>query len=158
MRLDRLDADAQVIGDLFIQATGHDAFQHLGFAQRQFGQQGVAAGGKLVVGKRALGMLQHALHQAYKLVFLERFLDEIHRTLLHRVDRHRHVAVAGDEDDGQRRVVFDQAVLQLQAGHAAHADVDNQAGYLARVVAAQERLGRIETAYPVVLALQQPLQ
>ena len=52
----------------------------------------------------------------------------------------------------------DQAVLQLQPGHAAHADVDDQAGHFARVVAAQKGFGRVEAAHPVVLAFEQPLQ
>ena len=34
-----------------------------------------------------------------ELFFLERLLDEIERAVLHRLHRHRHVAVAGDEDD-----------------------------------------------------------
>jgi hypothetical protein len=43
--------------------------------------------------------------------------------------------MARDEHDRQGRAAFQEAVLQLQAGHAAHADVDDQAGDLARVVA-----------------------
>jgi hypothetical protein len=66
--------------------------------------------------------------------------------------------VAGDEDDGQGRAAFDQAALQLQPGHATHADIDNQAGHFARVVAAQERLGGVKTAHPVTFAFEQPLQ
>jgi hypothetical protein len=50
------------------------------------------------------------------------------------------------------------SLRRLQAGHAIHPDVDNQACQLAWVVAAQEGLGRIEAAYPVVFALKQPLQ
>ena len=43
VRLDRLDADAQVVGDLLVQAAGDDALQHLGFAGGQARQQGLAA-------------------------------------------------------------------------------------------------------------------
>jgi hypothetical protein len=39
---------------------------------------------------------------------------------------------------GERRST--SRVLQLQPGHAAHADVDDQAGHFARVVAGQEGL------------------
>jgi hypothetical protein len=60
-------------------------------------------------------MVQHALDQADQFFFLEGLLDEVHRAFFHGVDRHGHVAVAGDEDDGQRRLALDQAVLQLQA-------------------------------------------
>ena len=45
---------------------------------------------------------------------------------------------------GSGELALDQAVLQLQAGHAVHADVGDQAGDLARVVAGEERLGRVE--------------
>jgi hypothetical protein len=85
-------------------------------------------------------------------------LDEIHGAFFHGVDRHGHVAVAGDEHDGERRLALDQAVLQLQARHAAHADVDDQAGDFARVVAGEEGFGRVVAADPVVLAFEQPLQ
>jgi hypothetical protein len=98
------------------------------------------------------------LNQVNQLVFFEGLLDEIHGTLFHGVHRHGHIAVTGDEDDGQGRVRIDQAVLQLQAGHAIHADVHNQAGHFARVVATQKRLGGVEAAYTVVLAFQKPLQ
>ena len=66
--------------------------------------------------------------------------------------------MASDEDNGQRRAALQQAVLKLQPGHATHADVDNQAGYLTRVVAAQKRFSRLEAAHAVVFALQQPLE
>ena len=38
--LHRLDADAQIVGNLLVQATGDDTLEHLGFAARQLGQQG----------------------------------------------------------------------------------------------------------------------
>ena len=103
-------------------------------------------------------MFEHALDEAHELVLLEGLLDEIHGPLLHGVDCHRNVAMAGDEDDGQGRVVFDEPVLQLQAGHSPHADIDDQAGHLAGIVPAEEGLGRVETAHAVVLAFEQPLQ
>jgi hypothetical protein len=57
-----------------------------------------------------------------------------------------------------RRLALDQSVLQFQAGHAAHADVDDQAGHFARVVARQKGLGGVKATHAVVLAFQQPLQ
>jgi hypothetical protein len=112
----------------------------------------------LVLAEGAARLVQHALDQAHELVFLEGLLDEVHRALLHRGDGHRHVAVAGDEHDGQRALALEQAVLQFEAAHAVHADVGDQAGHLARVEARQERLGRVEALDAVVLAFQQPLQ
>ena len=66
--------------------------------------------------------------------------------------------MAGDEGHRQRRAALEQAVLQLEAAHAVHADVGDQAGHFARVEARQERLGRVEALDAVVLALEQPLQ
>ncbi len=66
--------------------------------------------------------------------------------------------MAGDEGDGQGRAALDQLVLQLEAAHAVHADVGDQAGDLARVEAGEERLGGVEALDTIVLALEQPLQ
>ena len=158
MRFHRLDADAQIVGDLLVQATGNDAFEHLGFAARQFGQQGIAAGGLLVACKRLAGFVQHALDQAQQFFFLERFLDEVHLAFFHGRDRHGHVAMAGDEHDRQGGFALNQAVLQFQTGHSAHADVGDQAGDFARVVAADEGFGTVKATHPVILAFEQPLQ
>src|ERR1700761_3499319 len=40
MRLHRLDADAQVVGDLLVQAAGDDALEHLGLAGGEAGGAG----------------------------------------------------------------------------------------------------------------------
>jgi hypothetical protein len=48
--------------------------------------------------------------------------------------------VAGDEDDWQRRLALEQAVLQLKAAHAVHADVCDQAGHFAGVETREEGL------------------
>ncbi|MCY1552842.1 hypothetical protein D9M68_892660 [compost metagenome] len=66
--------------------------------------------------------------------------------------------MAGDEDDGQGGLTLDQALLQLHAGHATHADVGYEASHLAGVVAAEKGLGRFEAADPEVLAFEQPLK
>ena len=58
--------------------------------------------------------------------------------------------------NGER--ALEQLVLQLEAAHAVHADVGDQAGDLARIEAGEERLGRVEALDAVVLALEQPLQ
>ncbi|MCY1550562.1 hypothetical protein D9M68_868260 [compost metagenome] len=56
-------------------------------------------------------MLQHAFDESHQLVFLERLLDEVQRAALHGLHRHGHVAVPGDEHDGQRRLALDQTFL-----------------------------------------------
>jgi hypothetical protein len=103
-------------------------------------------------------LVQHALDQAHQLVFLEGLLDEIHAPffMVSTAMGTSPWPVMKTMGSGER--AFDQAVLQLQPGHAAHADVHNQAGHFAGVVAAQEGLGGVKAANAVVLAFQQPLQ
>jgi len=52
--------------------------------------------------KAALACSSAFLDHGDDALALERFLDEIDRAFFHRIDGHGHVAVAGDEDDGQR--------------------------------------------------------
>src|SRR6218665_187679 len=59
--------------------------------------------GLLVVGEVWAGMVEHAFAQPYQFGLVKGFLDEVQRAFLHRVHGHGHVAMAGDEDDGQRR-------------------------------------------------------
>ncbi|MCY1376831.1 hypothetical protein D9M69_643510 [compost metagenome] len=66
--------------------------------------------------------------------------------------------MAGDDHDRQRRAPFDQPILQFEAGHAGHADIDDQTGDFARVVSGEKGFGGLETADSVVLAFEQPLQ
>ncbi|MPN05058.1 hypothetical protein SDC9_152308 [bioreactor metagenome] len=111
-----------------------------------------------MAGKGFAGVIQHALDQTQQLFFVERLLDEVQCAFLHGVHSHGHIAVTGDEDDGQRRLALDQTVLQFQTGHAAHADVNDQTGDFTRVVAGQKRFSRIKATHTVVFAFQQPLQ
>lgn len=71
---------------------------------------------------------------------------------------HGYVAVACDEDDGQGGFAFDEAVLQLQASHAAHADINKQAGNFAGVEVFEKALGRVKGAHVPAFAFKQPLQ
>ena len=158
MGLNRFDADAQVIGDLFVQTSGDDALKHLGFTPGELGQQGFSAGALLRADERLACAFEHAFDQVQELCFLEGFLDEVHGAVFHGLHGHGHVAMTRDEHDGQGRLAFDQPSLELHAVHATHANVRNQASDFARVVAAQEGLGRLVTAHPVVFAFKQPLQ
>ena len=141
MGLNRFDADIEVIGNLLVEAACHDALQHLGFARGELAHQQFARAGLLVLGKSRAGAGLHFFDQGDQLVFVKRFLDEVERAFFHGLYRHGHVAVRGDEDDGQGRLALDQLVLQLQTAHALHADVDKKAGNLVGVKTAQERFG-----------------
>src|SRR6478736_4607543 len=49
VRLDRLDADAEIVGDLLVEAAGDDALEHLRLARGEAREEGVAAGLLLVL-------------------------------------------------------------------------------------------------------------
>ena len=83
---------------------------------------------------------QRALHAIEQFLVAKRLLQEIEGAVLHGFDRHRDVAVAGDEDDRDRRAAQVQLVLHLEPAHARHAHVEHQAAGLRRVVARQEFL------------------
>jgi hypothetical protein len=71
--------------------------------------------------------LERLVDAVEQVLVAERLLDEVDRAGLHRLDRHRHVAVAGDEDDRQDRVALVELDLQFETAHAGHADVEHQA-------------------------------
>ena len=96
---------------MLVQAPSDDAFEHLRLAPGEFGQQRVAVGRVLGLGKGFARVVEHALDQGQQLGFVEGLLDEVEGALFHGVHGHGHVAVAGNEDDGQGGLVLDQAVL-----------------------------------------------
>ena len=62
----------------------------------------------------------------------DRLFDEIQRARLHRFDRHRHVAVAGDHDRGQAMAVVMELAQQFEPAHSRQIGVDQQAGGMDR--------------------------
>jgi hypothetical protein len=56
--------------------------------------------------------------------------DEVEGAIAHRPHRHRNAAVAGEEQDRQRRVVDAQHFLQFEAAHQRHAHVEQQTARL----------------------------
>ncbi|MCY1561894.1 hypothetical protein D9M68_992120 [compost metagenome] len=99
-------------------------------------------------------LLQHARHDFAQIRFIERLFQEIDRAFFHRRHGHRHVAVAGDEHDGQRGIAGDQLFLQFQAAHAGHAHVEDQHADLAGVVVFQERFAAGVGANAVAVGFQ----
>ena len=70
---------------------------------------------------------QSLVDRVEQLLLAVGLLHEIDRAVLDRLDRHRDVAVAADEDDRDARAHGVQPLLQRQAAHARHAHVQHQA-------------------------------
>jgi len=62
--------------------------------------------------------LQSAADRCQQNVIAERFLDEIDRAALHRLDRQRHISVTGDHDNWHVAVLHPQLLEQLDTAHA----------------------------------------
>jgi hypothetical protein len=58
-----------------------------------------------------------------------RLRKELDRSRLHRHDRHGNVAVAGDEDYGQKIAGFDQDFLKLESAGTRQSDVEHDASW-----------------------------
>ena len=110
------------IKDVFAQAVHHrtlpDQLFHQLAAIRQLAAQGAVVHHQTAGAGGLFGQLAHAVR-------VERLFKEIKRTDAHRLDRHRHVAVAGDHDHWQRAVVAHQFLQELHPVHAGHLDVRN---------------------------------
>ena len=74
------------------------------------------------------GALQHAVDEFLHLLLLEGLLDEVDRPLLEGFDRLRHVAVAGDEDEGRVDATLEEVILNVRTRHAGHAQVAQNHG------------------------------
>jgi hypothetical protein len=69
----------------------------------------------------------------------KRLLEEVDRAELHPRHCHRHVAVPGHEDEGQVLSPAQEFIVQLDAAHAVHANVEHQAGKRRGVESLQKR-------------------
>ena len=74
---------------------------------------------------------------------VDRLLDEVLRAGLDGGDRHRHVGMAGDQDDGQRKAAARKLAHELDAVHARHAHVGHDAARAASRRLPEEGVGRV---------------
>jgi len=156
--LDRAHRDVQLVGDDLVELAGQDQLHDLFLAARQLGQSlghGVAGGDLGLVAGVELERLDHQVDQV---VVVEGLLDEIVGAVLEGRDRHRDVAVAGQEDHRQRAGPLAQGVEAGQAVHAAHADVQHDAAPPVGLPGGQEVLGRGPAAALDSAGLEQPLE
>ncbi len=84
------------------------------------------------------------LNQVEQRLRIEGFFDEVHRASLQRSHGGGYVAVAGQHDHGDAHVVVDEPFLQLQAAHAGHADIGDQAAAALRRIGVEKLLGARE--------------
>ena len=96
---------------------------------------------RLAALEELLGGLHGALDELLKLWLLEGLLDEVHGALLEGLHSLGHVAVAGDENDGQVDSSGRKDFLRFHSAHARHADVKYDAAGFGGNVARKELFG-----------------
>ena len=127
MDLHRGQADAEFGGDHFVVLPDRHPFQDFSLAR---GQQGHAFRRRSAPNLTAPLQnieLQGLAHPRQQRLALKGFFDKIEGARLHGPDRHRHIAVAGHENDRSSVPLLLQLPLQIQAAHARHPHVQHQA-------------------------------
>ena len=76
---------------------------------------------------------------------MEWFVQESHRAGFESSGARKVICVRGNEDDWNLPFGRDDLMLQIEAAHAGHSDVENQACRIARFILTQKRLRRRET-------------
>src|SRR5262245_60623776 len=138
MHLHRRFGDADIVGNLFAQA----AARHLNYDLALPGAQG---GEALPKGDQVLVILpprtiagQAKLNGIEKILVAERLGEELDRTPLHCLHRHRDVAMARDEDDRDLPVCRSQLALEIEAALAGQSDIEHQASGAIRWIGLEE--------------------
>ncbi|MNP02129.1 hypothetical protein D3C76_939720 [compost metagenome] len=115
--IDRQAGQVQHLSAQLLQALGHA--QQGGFEARL--EVGLCV--QLAVFQHQLAFLQGTAQAAQQMLRGKRFFQEVVGAVAHGVHRHRHVAVAGQQNHWQVGVIRLQAFEQLQAIHARHAHI-----------------------------------
>src|SRR6266496_4090498 len=82
------------------------------------------------------------MDRVQQILVVNRFGQELDRTVLHGPNRHRHIGVAADEDNWQRQICLGQLLLKLEPALSGQPDVENQASGEIRRIAIEEFLDR----------------
>ena len=134
--------DAQILRNgLVLLALGHE-IEHFAFARRE--RLEVRLDARMLAERLAqLAVLDDgALDAIQQVLVAERFLQEIEGAVLHGLDGHRDVAMARHEDHRDHRAAQVELLLQFQAAHAGHADVEHQAAGLRGLIGGEKFLRR----------------
>src|SRR5215469_14715696 len=134
MHLHRGFGDADIVGNLFVQATGHDMEHDVTLARAErvetFPERSQCPF-TLPTGTIAS---EAGLDGIKQVLISERFGEELNRAALHRLHGHRHVGMRCDEDDRHLPVRSRKVALKLKTAWPWHSDVEYEArGPLRRI-------------------------
>ena len=147
VHLDGARADLQVVGDHLVGLAFHEVIEHAALPGCQGGQKVLCRLRFRRTLARPRAHFHRPPHTGQHHVVIERLFDEIDGAGLHGLHRKRHIAMAGDDDDGKLDMAPDDFDLQFQPAHIGHPDIGDQAALLG-IVVRQEMLCRVVAAYP----------
>ena len=89
---------------------------------------------------RIARLFESALDAGEQFAAADRLLDEVRSARLHGLDRHRHVAVAGDHDGRQPMARIGEPLQQFEPVHSGQVGIDQEACFAAWTIGLEERL------------------
>src|SRR5262249_2442368 len=107
-------ADADVIRDLLVEATGHHQGHHLTLARGERFEARPQRGDCLFVLHPRVVSREAQLDRVQQVLIAERFGQELDSASLYRLDRHRDVAISGDKDDRNMNVCRRELSLKIK--------------------------------------------
>src|SRR5215831_3461721 len=138
MHLHRRFGDADIVGNLLVQATRHDMEHDLSLAGTERVETLSEPSQSLITLPSGSVARESRLDSLNKVLVTERFCQELHGTALHCLDGHRHVGVRCDEDDRHLPLCRSKIALKLEAASPRHSHVEYQAGWAVRRIGLQE--------------------
>src|SRR6516225_302475 len=119
--------DADIVGNLLVQATGHHMEHDLALAGTELVETLSEPSQGLITLPSGSIARDSRLDSLNEVLVAERFCQELHSTALHCLDGHRHIGVRCDEDDGHLPLRRGKVALKLEAASPRHSHVEYQA-------------------------------
>jgi len=114
MDLDSLFCSLQFVGDLLVEHPEYNTFHYFALARyERFIAPAQIFKLCTLLARRPIG-IDCAPNGVQELLFAEGFGQELYCTGFHRLNRHRNIAVSGNENDRDLNACFGQCLLQVQ--------------------------------------------
>src|SRR5262245_40457163 len=138
MHLDGGFGDANIVGNLFVEAPGRDLNHDFALAgAERFETLPKRAQGPITLAPGTIAS-EPGLDGVEEVLITEGFCEELYGTTLHRPHGHRDVAVRRDEDDRHLPVRRGKIALKLKTASPWHSDIEHQASRAVRGVGIQK--------------------
>src|SRR5262249_29948801 len=120
--------DADIVGDLLIQATGCDADHDLTLAGAEAGEALSECPQSLITLQTSTITSEASLDSIKQVLITERRREKLYGTALHRLHAHRYVGVRCHKDDRDLPLRRDQLPLKLETALSRQSHVEHEAG------------------------------